>query len=166
MRIPRASIYGAGVGLGIALIAGVSFYLGAATAPRQANAEVGQSKQAITAPGPMYTWKERVVNLADSGSRRYLKAAISIEFIDTELEMQRASAEERQQKQEEFNKQLAHQEPLIDDAIIALLSSKTTSDIASPEGKAVLKQEIRESLNNILGGERVVNVYFTQFVIQ
>ena len=80
--------------------------------------------------------------------------------------MQRASAEERQQKQEEFNKQLAHQEPLIDDAIIALLSSKTTSDIASPEGKAVLKQEIRESLNNILGGERVVNVYFTQFVIQ
>ena len=166
MRIPRASIVGVGIGLGIALIAGGAFLLGAATSPKQADAALGQSEKAIQKPGPMYVWKERVVNLADQNVRRYLKIGISIEFSDKAAEMKKASPEEQKAIQQEFDKQIAPQAPLIDDAIISLLSGRTTSDVATPEGKARLKQDIKDTLNRLLGGEHVVNVYFTEFVTQ
>lgn len=166
MRIPRASIVGVGIGLGIALIAGGAFFLGSATVPKQANAAAGHSEKTMPSPGPTYAWKERVVNLADPGNRRYLKLAISIEFADTDVGLKKASAEERKYKQDEFEKHLAPQVPMIDDAIITLLSGRTSADVASQEGKARLKHEIKESLNRLLGGEHVVNLYFTQFVTQ
>lgn len=152
--------------MGIALIAAVAYFIGASSAPKQADAASNHSEKPLPAPGPIYTWKERVVNLADPGARRYLKVAMSIEFTDQAAEFKKASAEEWKAKQTEFEKQLAPQAPMIDDAIIAMLSGRTSADVATAEGKTKLKQDIKETLNRLLGGEHVVNVYFTQFVAQ
>ncbi len=170
MRLSRGSIIGVGAGLGVALLIGGAYILGTTSAPRQADASQGShpSEGAALAagPGPMYVLKERVVNLADAGGRRYLKIALSLEFTTGAAEFRKAGPEERKVKQAEFEKVLAPQAPLIDDAVITVLAARTSGDLSTPEGKQKLKVDIKDTLNRLLGGEQVSNVYFTQFVMQ
>ena len=125
-----------------------------------------EADSAAVSPGPMYVLKERVVNLADPGGRKYLKVAMSVEFATDAAEFRRASPEQRQEKQAEFDKKIAPLVPLIDDAILTVLTARTSAELSTAEGKQRLKEEIKERLNRILGREQVTNVYFTQFVMQ
>ncbi|WP_027720610.1 flagellar basal body-associated FliL family protein [Maridesulfovibrio zosterae] len=90
-----------------------------------------------------------VVNLADPLGRRYLKLGIDVEVVSEE-----ASAE------------LSKKEPMVKDTLILLLSSKTFQDLSSMENKILLKKEIVDRLNQIMGGSKVLQVYFTDMVIQ
>lgn len=170
MRLPRGSIIGVAAGLGLALLLGGAYMLGASTAPRQADASqashASEDSTAQHGPGPMYVLKEQVVNLADPGGRRYLKVALSIEFTTGAAEFKKATAEVRKEKQAEFDKELAPQAPLIEDAIITIVAARTSGDLSTPEGKQRLKSDLKDSLNRVLGGDQVSNVYFTQFVMQ
>jgi flagellar FliL protein len=56
--------------------------------------------------------------------------------------------------------------PMLDDAALILLSSKTYNDLATVEGKIVLKQEFISRMNQILGGNVVNKIYFSEFVVQ
>ena len=47
-----------------------------------------------------------------------------------------------------------------------LLAGKTYNDISSPDGKVLLKAEVAARLNQILGAQRVIRVYFTDFVVE
>lgn len=88
------------------------------------------------------------VNLAESGGRRYLKLGLEVE-VNSDVAAQ-----------------LKAQTPRIRDAIIMLLAGKTYGDVSSPDGKVLLKAEIAARLNQILGAQRVVRVYFTDFVVE
>ncbi len=90
-----------------------------------------------------------VVNLADPLGRRYLKLTVDVEMADPK------AAEE-----------LKGSEPKVRDAIILLLSSKTFADLSSVESKIMLKNEIVERLNQVVSGNKVLRVYFTEMVIQ
>ncbi|GAB7079491.1 flagellar basal body-associated FliL family protein [Megalodesulfovibrio paquesii] len=111
----------------------------------------GQSAPTEAPPGDtqVVTLPTFLVNLADPLGRRYLKMTLDVEVTN-------------KQAAEELNKQT----PKIRDAIILLLSSKTYADLSTFESKLVLKKEIVERLNLILGGAKVRNVYFTDMVIQ
>lgn len=88
------------------------------------------------------------VNLADPNGRRYLKLGMEVEVngdVANELKAQNAR---------------------IRDSIIMLLAGKTYGEIASPDGKVLLKAEIAARLNQILGAQRVIRVYLTDFVVQ
>lgn len=87
------------------------------------------------------------VNLADPNGRRYLKLGMEVEVnsdVASELKAQNAR---------------------IRDSIIMLLAGKTYGEIASPDGKVLLKAEIAARLNQILGAQRVIRVYLTDFVV-
>lgn len=88
------------------------------------------------------------VNLADPNGRRYLK-------LGMEVEVNRDVASE-----------LKAQSARIRDSIIMLLAGKTYGEISSPDGKVLLKAEIAARLNQILGAQRVIRVYLTDFVVQ
>ncbi len=90
-----------------------------------------------------------VVNLADPLGRRYLKLTVDVEMAD-----QKAAEE------------LRGAEPKVRDAVILLLSSKTFADLSSVESKIMLKNEIVERLNQVVPGNKVLRVYFTEMVIQ
>jgi len=47
-----------------------------------------------------------------------------------------------------------------------LLSSKTSEELSTLEGKILLRKEIVDRLNQALGQATVARVYFTDFVIQ
>ncbi len=169
MRVPRSSIIGVAAGLGIALLVGGAYFFGASNGASKASASQGSAPQATptpTGPGPMYTLQDVVVNLADSNLRRYLKIGLSIEFNTDAAAFEKATPDERKAKQAAFDAALAPKVPLINDAIIGILSARTSADISTPEGKQKLKNDIKDALNRLLGGDQVSNVYFTQFVMQ
>ena len=88
------------------------------------------------------------VNLSDPGGRRYLKLGMEVEVnADVAAELKANSARIR-------------------DAVIMLLAGKSYGDISTPDGKVLLKAEIAARLNQILGAQRVVRVYLTEFGVE
>jgi len=90
-----------------------------------------------------------IANLADEDGRRYLKATLQVEFYDAIAPP-------------EFHRRL----PQARDMLLTLLSSKTFADVRSPQGKAVLREEIVNRLNTVLNEDAVKAIYFTEFIVQ
>lgn len=91
-----------------------------------------------------------VVNLADPPpARRYMKVKVDAEMVD-----------------EKAATDIKNKMTFIRDAIILLLSSKTSQDVSSMEGKLAMRKEIAEKINLTLEGPKVVRVYFVELVIQ
>jgi flagellar FliL protein len=116
--------------------------------------------------GLMYELDTKVVNLADPGGMRYLQASIVLEFSPLMNDLYRLEGEERTLAEENFRQQIDSRRPVIDDIVMSTLSSKTLSEIVTIEGKQALKEELIEKINDALGYHGVVNVYFTDFVVQ
>ncbi|MHC1791097.1 flagellar basal body-associated FliL family protein [Solidesulfovibrio sp.] len=88
-----------------------------------------------------------VVNLADQNARRYLKVVLEVEMTGSPELLEANQAKIR-------------------DALLMLLSSKTSQDISTLEGKILLRKEIVDRLNQAIGQPKVSRIYFTDFVIQ
>ena len=142
--------------------------------------EVVQEDEDAVEKGFVYNLGEFTVNLADTSQRHYLKAEVSIELTKTEEE----AASEKESKKEgghgshgggdasgdsnsAIEKSLDQYKAAIRDAIIITLSNKTTDELSSTAGKEVAKEQIAQSVDAIMGGEReVIRVSFCQFIIQ
>ncbi|MEG2172901.1 MAG: flagellar basal body-associated FliL family protein [Desulfovibrionaceae bacterium] len=98
--------------------------------------------------GKVLPLPEFVVNLSDPSGKRYLKLGMEVEV------------------NADVSKEIAAQSAKIRDAVIMLLAGKSFVDVSTPEGKVLLKAEVAARLNQILGAQRVVRVYFTDFVVQ
>lgn len=110
------------------------------------------TKQMVVAPkklGVMYDLGSFLVNLADKNANTYAKVSITLELSNEKV-------------QQEVVKRL----PIIKDAVINLLSSKTYDEIRTPEGKEELRLELIKRINAILVTGGVQNIYFTQFIVQ
>lgn len=99
--------------------------------------------------GVMFSLEPFVVNLNDAGGPKFLKVSIQLELAGPAL------MEKAKQKS-----------PQLRDAIITLLTSKSSESLFPPEGKLQLKDEINARMNQILGANSVKNVYLTDFVMQ
>lgn len=90
-----------------------------------------------------------VVNVSGEGYPRYLKVQVAFETSSPKV---RADLEERMAQ--------------VRDLTILLLSSKRLADVSDFEGKALLKDDLREQVNALLPKGRVESVLFTEFVVQ
>lgn len=90
-----------------------------------------------------------LVNLADPLGRRYIQLKLHVEVPN-----------------EDVAGEITSKEPKIRDTINLLLSSKTYNDLAMLESKLMLKDEIVKRLNLVLGGQKVLNVYYDEIVVQ
>lgn len=98
---------------------------------------------------PVFSLKPFVVNLADSKGRRYLKVTMKLELSSDDL------LEEVKKRQ-----------PQIRDVILTLLSSKTSDEVESMEGKFLLRQEIIKRVNTFLVTGKITKIYLEEFVVQ
>ena len=130
-------------------------------APKEAAPETAHAQARV---GVMFPMRERVVNLADTGILRYLKASIVLEVFDPENPEGKPKGEDK--KKEELPKDLKQKAAPMEDRLTAILSAKTSADIISVAGKQRLKEEIRDGLNDVLHEERILAVYFTDFIVQ
>ena len=152
-------LIGAGVAAGV-----VTGFIPVPIGPAaEARAAADKAKPPVTV---MYPTKERVVNLSDKAASKYLKVALTLEFIDTRLKDPPKGAAVTQQ-QTEFAGEMSPYSAIIDDALVTTLSSKSSSDLLKPDGKEQLKNELINNVNRSLREEeKAVNVYFTSFIIQ
>ena len=121
----------------------------------------------------MEPMRERIVNLADSNSMRYLKTTLVLEMVDFDSK-ETPKGEEYTKRQAEMKKEMAGSLPLIDDEVTSILTAKTSAELMTPDGKAKLRDEIKARINKAF--ERVfhdpkerpevLSVYFSDFIIQ
>ena len=124
-------------------------FLGKSDQPGEAQPQ-GQEEQAEPQQDTkLVTLPTFLVNLADPLGRRYLKLTMDVEVAN-------------EKTAEKLDKNM----PKVRDAIILLLSSKTYADLSSMENKQLLKMEIVNQLNLILETSNILQVYFTEMVIQ
>ncbi len=107
------------------------------------------AKESKEAQGVNFPLEPFVVNLMDQGGSKYLKVTVQLELANPKV-MDVAKAKS----------------PQIRDAVITLLTNKTSEELITPEGKLMLKDEIKQRANQILGEGNVINVYLTDFVMQ
>lgn len=120
------------------------------------------------------------MNLSDIEPRRYLKANVAIEITNPEPD---PTQQEEQPKasgghgghgeaapadpKAAIVAEMEQYKPAIRDAVITVLTSKTSDELASTAGKELAKQQIAEAVNGIFDGEReVIRVSFGQFIMQ
>lgn len=109
----------------------------------------GSKKEATKAEGVNFALEPFVVNLMDQGGTKYLKVSVQLELAKPEL------TEKAKMKTAQLR-----------DAIITVITNKTSDELIAPEGKLLLKDEIKQRANQILGEGSVINVYLTDFVMQ
>lgn len=115
--------------------------------------------------GPMYALEERVYNLADRGTRRYLKLGVTLEF-QAPSGWEAMKAEEREAWSAELNKSVEQALPVLKDKLMALVTTTTSEELADMAGKEALKDELRNQINALIVEPKVVYVYFTEFLMQ
>jgi len=128
----------------VASVAGAAWLLG--LVPERATAEARVEEPAVGALLPLDTF---IANLADEDGRRYLKATLQVEFFGARVP-------------DEFNARV----PQMRDLMLTLLTSKLFAEIRTPEGKAVLRDDIINRMNRALNKDVVKAVYFTEFIVQ
>lgn len=94
---------------------------------------------------PMETF---LVNLAGTRGNKLVK-------INMEFELDSGKVEEEIEKRK----------PQIRDIIIILLSSKSYDQMTSKEGKELLRDEVRETVNSFLVKGKIKKVYFTDLLV-
>jgi flagellar protein FliL len=132
------------------VLLGVGGYVGWSQLKGGALAAHAEKPAPPATPPPVVTIKPFVVNLQESGDMpRYLK-------LEFDLELRPGSqVKELDQRMSEIR-----------DAVIVLLGSKRSQDLASVEGKDRLRDEIITRINSRLQASTANRVFFKEFIIQ
>ncbi len=97
----------------------------------------------------VYVVKDLVVNPAGTNGLRFLLATIGLEVTS-----------------EETVKELGKRDVQIHDSIIDILTSRTLPELDDSGSRDSLKTRIKDDINKDLTTGRVLNVYFSKFIIQ
>lgn len=137
-------------GLAVVLLAGGGYFAQGMLFPKSGETPKGAAGSKVSsAPAVTYDLKSFIVNLAGGKGRRYLKATMSLELTDADV-------------QKEIEKKL----PQLRDEILTVLSGKTFEEVEDTLGKQRLRREIVTRVNRVLSTGKAERVYFTEFVIQ
>jgi len=90
-----------------------------------------------------------IVNPAGTGGTRFLSVSLGFEVGSPATQ-----------------KLLEERKPLIKDALITILGSKTIEQLTDPKQKEITRFQIKKRVEQLLGIEDLAAVYFTDFVLQ
>lgn len=134
-------------------------------------AEVSSEVPAVTEllpPGQGYMMDTgtKIVNLAESGGKKFIRVTATLEFSYNKAEIEAMNEEEKAAEMAKFTSDLNSKLPVIDDVIVTILSTKDYQSVYTSEGKELLRQEIMQAVNERLPEYHVTYVYFKEFVMQ
>jgi flagellar FliL protein len=97
----------------------------------------------------VYSIRDIVINPAGTGGTRFLSVSIAFELETAEL---------------------AHdfeaREPIVRDALITILSSKTVAQLTDPKQREITRYQIKKRISKIMRTDELAGVYYTDFVLQ
>ena len=120
----------------------------------------------VPGEGVLFDVGTKVINLADPGGRRYLKVGIVLEFAPHDTAWYSMANEQRAELQALFETEMGSKQPVIEDLVISIISSKSFEQVYTLEGKEGLRQEIINRINQLLPTQLVMYVYFNEYVVQ
>jgi len=155
---------------------GAGWYFGNVSAPK--TVVVAEQPPHITE----YAIKDRIVNLADQGGRRYLKVSMVLQVAEsknkahasegegtivfTGWEQPAGSVEATASGGAPKAPELPNA-PQVHDAITTVLSAKRSDEVLTTDGRERLREELRVKINTVMpAGQQVVKVLFTDFILQ
>lgn len=106
-------------------------------------------KEAKPSRGFIYLLENIIVNLNPPAEARYLKVTVGLEVGS-----------------EKAGEEVEARRPELRDAVIGVLSGKRAEDVATRQGKELAKVELKEKLDAVIKSGSVLNVYFSEFVVQ
>ena len=109
----------------------------------------GQAADSTTTYGQFASIDELLVNPKNSGGKRFLVVSLGVET-----------------KSPAVLGELEQKDVVVRDAILQLLSERTSDELAAIERRDSLKQQIIFRLNGILQEGDIDRLYFTQYLLQ
>jgi len=118
-------------------------------AVEEPDAEHKESARKNHGAGEMFMMEDIIVNPSGTGGTRFLSVSIGFEVGSKETV---ANFEKR--------------EPVIKDALITILGSKTIEQLSDPKEKEITRYQIRKRVEQLMQADDLAAVYFTDFILQ
>ena len=139
--------------LGVLLLGGGGgaawFFMGGTNDEEGKHAQKTNGEEHGEEPGPVMELDPFLLNLADRDEIRFLKVSIKLEL-------------DRPEEKTDFQNKV----PAIRDALLVLLSSKESQLLRTVNGKRRIREEIMTRVNGVMNKGKILNVFFTDFIIQ
>ena len=105
-----------------------------------------------------------LVNLADQGGGGYLRVVVALEIEDPPPAK---DAKPKDEKPPEKGKVVVNEvEVKMRDVALTVLGRETSEGLLAPEGKELLKKQLSQSISEHIPEVKVMNVMFTEFLVQ
>jgi flagellar basal body-associated protein FliL len=168
MKLPiphgRRAILVLGIPLGLAAAGGLGFMMmsGSSVTPPVPDPSEGHH-------GPMLALESRVINLTtgtQTGLYKYAKVAVTIELRPSAASFYSLDSTARAKEEKTETDKVVEDVPLLLDALGSTVSAHDSSTLTTPPGRAQLKAELLAAMRKVLGDKEVIDIYFTDFVMQ
>ena len=118
--------------------------------------------------GLMLALDSRVINLAGATSSgyKYAKLAVTIELRPASAAFYEMHGADRTKEEKTQLDKRAEDTPLLLDALGSVVAAQDSNALATVDGRAKLKQDLLVAFRKVLGDSDVLNIYFTDFVMQ
>jgi flagellar FliL protein len=100
----------------------------------------------------LVTFDPFVVNLADPGGTRFVRLTLSLVVADEKIASKISDTPVSMKEARSV--------------ILELLAEENSNTLVTPEGKLALKKSIIERVSKVLRDAKVIDVYFSEFVVQ
>lgn len=114
-----------------------------------AEKHAGNENEHSSGASSVYTIKDIVVNPSGTGGQRYLSVSFAFDLGSEQL---KTTFEQR--------------EPIIRDALITILSSKTVAQLTDAREKEIIRLQVKKRLMQMLKTKDLAGVYYSDFVLQ
>ncbi|MCB1163493.1 MAG: flagellar basal body-associated FliL family protein [Candidatus Krumholzibacteriia bacterium] len=152
--LPRRPIVFAGIAaVELALAFALAHFVILPRLPAQETDAVADSLAALAAAEPqrgnIVLMDDVVVNLQGDDGSHFLKVAPGLEVSDSKVEAE-----------------IAERMPELRDLIIDHLASRAVNEVVDREGREKVKQDLLDDINSRLQKGQLLNIYFSDFVVQ
>jgi len=105
-----------------------------------------------------------LVNLSDQGGASYLRVVLALELEDPPVSKDAKTKEEK--PPEKGKVVVSEDEVKMRDVALTVLGRETSGSLLAPEGKEQLKTLLRSAISAHVHDVKVVDVMFTEFLVQ
>jgi flagellar basal body-associated protein FliL len=116
--------------------------------------------------GIMINTGTKIINLSDPTGRKYIRITIVIELAPNDPAYFSMTEEEKATYVTTFSSEVTAKLPVIEDAIITQISTKTFEELYTAQGKENLRVELSNLIMQRMPEYHILSVYFTEFVVE